>query len=131
MTLNTPLSRERLQDLVRSVGGELAFKDLMRRFYRAMTTDVLIGFFFNGKDVDTVADKQSSFVLHSAGLIQSPPEHGPATAHRNLAPILKGHFDRRLRILEETLRAGGVSEKDISTWVGFEESFRKVVESKT
>ena len=95
-----------------------------------MTADLMIGFFFNGRDPDTIADKQSRFVLHSAGLIQSPPDHGPATAHRNLAPILTGHFDRRLRILESVLREAGVSEPDILTWVGFEESFRKVVESK-
>lgn len=101
----------------------------MRRFYRVMADDVMIGFFFSGRDPDTIADRQSLFVLHSAGLIQSPPEHGPATAHRNLAPILKGHFDRRVRILREVLQDAGVSGGDIETWVGFEESFRKVVES--
>jgi truncated hemoglobin YjbI len=131
MTQRPPLTRERLQGLVRSLGGEDAFKDLMRQFYRAMARDLMIGFFFDGKDPDSVADKQSLFVLHSAGLIQSPPEHGPATAHRHLAPILKGHFDRRMRILEEVLLSAGVSATDIDTWVGFEESFRKVVESRS
>ncbi len=130
MTQRLPLSRERLQGLVRSLGGEDAFKDLMRQFYRTMAQDVMIGFFFTGKDPDSIADKQSLFVLHSAGLIQSPPEHGPATAHRNLAPILAGHFDRRIRILEEVLAKAGVSTGDIDTWVGFEESFRKMVESR-
>jgi truncated hemoglobin YjbI len=129
MTQRSPLSRQRLQELIRSLGGEEAFKDLMRRFYRVMADDVMIGFFFAGRDPDTIADKQSLFVLHSAGLIQAPPEHGPATAHRNLAPILKGHFDRRIRILNEVLQNAGVSAGDIKTWVGFEESFRKVVES--
>jgi hypothetical protein len=94
-----------------------------------MAADLMIGFFFAGKDTDGIADRQTAFVLHSAGLIRSRPEHGPATAHRHLPPILKGHFDRRIRILEETLREAGITESAISTWAGFEESFRKVVES--
>jgi truncated hemoglobin YjbI len=130
MSHTLPISRERIRDLIRSLGGEEAFRVLMRKFYRAMTADLMIGFFFAGRDPDTIADKQSRFVLHSAGMIDSPPDHGPATAHRNLAPILKGHFDRRIRILEEVLHEAGISEPDIRTWVGFEESFRKVVESK-
>jgi truncated hemoglobin YjbI len=129
MTQRPPLSRQNLQELIRSLGGVDAFETLMRRFYRVMADDVMIGFFFAGRDPDTIADKQSRFVLHSAGLIQAPPGQGPATAHRNLAPILKGHFDRRIQILGEVLRASGVSGADIETWVGFEESFRKVVES--
>jgi truncated hemoglobin YjbI len=54
----------------------------------------------------------------------------PAQAHEKLAPILSGHFDRRLRILEQTLSAHGVSEEDTRTWVGFEEAFRDGIVAK-
>ena len=48
----------------------------------------------------------------------------PAQAHGTLPPILTGHFDRRLRILEATLHDHGLDSADIRTWVEFENAFR-------
>ena len=128
MTTSKPVtSREALQSLIRSVGGEVRLRELMIRFYKAMAQDLLIGFFFEGRDPVSVAEKQSSFLLHLAGIGSNPEGRGPATAHQALPPILNGHFDRRLRILETVLHESGLPEPVIRIWVNFEESFRKVV----
>jgi len=122
-------SREELADLIQKLGGEVVFVTLMERFYQAMGQDLMIGFFFSGRDLKTIAQKQASFFLMAAGLNPGFSGKGPSTAHQALPPILSGHFDRRLMILRQVLESEGVSEQQISRWVRFEESFRAVVVS--
>ena len=90
-----------------------------------MSKDVLIGFFFDGKDLKKIATKQKEFLMRAMGATESYSGKAPAQAHTELAPILYGHFDRRLRILEETLRDHGVSVEDIRIWIAFENAFRQ------
>jgi truncated hemoglobin YjbI len=90
-----------------------------------MSKDILIGFFFTGKDTDAIADKQAEFLLRGMGITPSYTGKAPAQAHEELPPILAGHFDRRLTILEQTLRDHGVPQTDIQTWLGFENAFRE------
>ena len=92
-----------------------------------MSEDVLIGFFFAGKDLKEIALRQSQFILNAAGLIKVYSGRGPASAHLSLAPILAGHFDRRLILLRETLIEAHVSQVDIDLWLNFEEGFRAMV----
>jgi truncated hemoglobin YjbI len=92
-----------------------------------MAGDILIGFFFDGKDLDHIADQQRAFLMRAMGAAPSYSGKAPAQAHDDLPPILAGHFDRRLRILEETLRAHGVSDEDIRIWVKFESAFREQI----
>ena len=96
-------------------------------FYAAMSRDVLIGFFFDGKDLSVIAAKQAAFLLRAMGATESYAGKAPAQAHTQLPPILTGHLDRRLRILEQTLSQHGLTAADIATWVAFEEAFRDAV----
>ncbi len=121
-------SRASLLSLIESVGGEGRVEELLILFYRKMAADVMLGFFFQGRDPDSVAKGQATFIFHAAGIRPGPSPRSPARAHSSLPPILKGHFDRRLRLLEEVLREAGLEEPTIQAWVGFEESFRRVVE---
>jgi truncated hemoglobin YjbI len=122
-------SRQELRTLIDSIGGAETLKRLLDRFYERMQTDTMVGYFFAGKNIHEIAEKQSQFMLLAAGLIQNPPIKGPATAHAELPPIYSGHFDRRLVLLREVLIEEGLSETHTQLWVSFEESFRAVVVS--
>jgi hemoglobin len=127
------VNRPELKQLFVKAGGEAGLTAILRDFYARMAKDVLIGFFFDGKDTDLIADRQRSFLMRAMGAVPSYTGKPPAQAHENLAPILSGHFDRRLRILEATLKDHGLSVEDIRIWVSFENAFREgivTVESK-
>jgi truncated hemoglobin YjbI len=100
---------------------------ILHDFYREMSTDVLVGFFFANKDLNAIADKQAEFLLRAMGASPSYSGKPPARAHENLAPILSGHFDRRLKILEGVLTRHGLNDEDIRTWIGFENAFRDAI----
>lgn len=68
--------------------------------------------------------------MRAMGVIHSYQGKSPAQAHLNLPPILKGHFDRRLKLLEQTLRIHGLSEEDIELWIQFENTFRDKIVKK-
>ena len=102
---------------------------LVLAFYEAMEKDPMIGFFFSGRDLAAIAEKQAGFILLAAGMNRKFDGKGPATAHGALPPILPGHFDRRIVILRETLQASGLSPDTIALWIRFEESFRTQVVS--
>ena len=111
------------------IGGEPALEAILKDFYSRMAKDVLIGFFFTGKDTDVIALRQKEFLMRAMGAVPSYSGKSPAQAHTELAPILSGHFDRRIVILRETLQDHGVAAEDIRIWVGFENAFRPVVVS--
>ncbi len=121
-------TRAQLAALLQNLGGEARLKELLEQFYRRMSDDLMIGFFFQGKDLTAIAAKQGEFLLRAMGARVSYSGKPPAQAHEKLPPILRGHFDRRLRLLEETLASNGVTAEDIRIWVAFEETFRSAVE---
>ena len=124
------LQKAELAALYRRLGGEAQLRAILADFYQRMSQDVLIGFFFDGKDLAEIARKQGDFLMRAMGASPSYTGKPPAQAHDNLPPILAGHFDRRLRILEETLAAHGVAAEDIRTWVAFEGAFREGIVSE-
>jgi hemoglobin len=122
------LSSKKLTALFDEIGGEGALEKILVRFYEKMSGDVMIGFFFTGKDIHAIALKQKEFLMRAWGVSPSYRGKAPAEAHAHLPPILRGHFDRRLRILEETLTEFKVSEQSKKLWVEFESTFRDAVE---
>lgn len=122
------LSGPALTNLFKNIGGEEALSRILTRFYEKMSHDVLIGFFFDGKDIVHIAQMQKLFLMRAWGVTQSYAGKSPADAHAHLPPILSGHFDRRLVLLGETLREFKVAEEDIEIWVNFENKFRHAVQ---
>lgn len=118
------LSKPELKALYARLGGEAGLESILRDFYARLSKDILVGYFFDGKDLLAIARKQKEFLMRAMGALSSYSGKPPAQAHEALAPILAGHFDRRLRILEETLRDHGVSLEDIRIWIAFESAFR-------
>jgi truncated hemoglobin YjbI len=119
-----PLTKPELKNLFTSIGSESRLNLILEKFYQRMSQDILIGFFFEGKDLKQIAHTQASFLLRAMGVTSSYSGKAPAQAHDKLPPILAGHFDRRLRLLEEVLKEEGLSDKDIKIWVLFESAFR-------
>ncbi len=119
-----PVNLPELRRLYQDAGGEAGLQVILDDFYQRMSQDILIGFFFDGKDLSKIARMQKEFLMRAMGARPHYAGKPPAQAHDELAPILKGHFDRRLRILEATLRDHGLSEDDIRIWIRFEEAFR-------
>lgn len=124
------LGKPELKALYSRIGGEPALESILQDFYSRMSRDVLIGYFFDGKDLSAIARRQKEFLMRAMGALPSYSGKPPAQAHEALAPILPGHFDRRLRILEETLRDHGVSDQDIRIWIAFESAFRDGIITK-
>ncbi|MBI2712021.1 MAG: group 1 truncated hemoglobin [Bdellovibrio sp.] len=122
-------SRPQLKQIYLNIGGEGPLRTVIRDFYRRMSNDILIGFFFTGKDLDSIAEKQMEFLMVAMGIRSKFTGKNPSQAHLTLPPILSGHFDRRLVLLRETLAQNGLSETDIQVWIDFEEAFRAVVVS--
>lgn len=127
-----------LQKLITSLeqkhGSDILSRILLD-FYEKASQDVLIGFFFDNKNLNDIAYKQSQFMLQTAGFLTSIKKtpsiniKSPKEAHEKLAPILSGHFDRRLVLLQETLNKYGLSKEEQQVWLSFEEAFRKQVVS--
>jgi truncated hemoglobin YjbI len=124
LSLSKPELKRLYQHLGGDGGGEAKLQAILRDFYTRMSSDTMLGFFFEGRDLHAIADKQAGFLLRAMGARASYAGKPPAQAHTALPPILAGHFDRRLRILEATLMDHGVSAEDIRTWVSFEQAFR-------
>ena len=120
------LSKKQLQNIYADL-GEPKIREILTDFYRRMSTDLMLGFFFTDKDLHPIVEQQLKFLLRAMGSITSYSGKPPANAHTELPPILSGHFDRRLVILRETLNAHHVNCALISTWLTFEESFRDAV----
>lgn len=125
---NLPLEKPELRALGQAL-GEARILDILRRFYAKMSTDLLIGFFFDGRDLDSIAEMQARFLYRAMGLRPSYAGKSPADAHAALPPILSGHFDRRLVLLEEVLRAEGLDDAQRRVWLAFENAFRDAVVS--
>lgn len=110
--------------MIDRLGGAESVRDLLDRFYRRLFDDVLVGFFFVGHDRATIVDGQLQFLRWATGDRNELPGRHPSDAHDELPPILSGHFDRRLVVLDEVLREQGVDEADRETWLRIERSMR-------
>jgi truncated hemoglobin YjbI len=95
-----------------------------------MSRDAMIGFFFDGKNPVEIAQGQMRFLLRAMGASPTYAGKPPAQAHTQLAPILTGHFDRRLQILEQTLTDHHLSPEDVQIWLSFENAFRDGIVQK-
>lgn len=109
--------------------GELGFElgKILDRFYEKMTKDTMLGFFFQGKDIQHVIGQQKKLLSMVMGVTKIYDGKPVSTAHTHLPQILAGHFNRRLVLLEETLNEFKLSKQSISEWLDFEKKFEKVI----
>ena len=98
------------------VGGEAPLRAIIDDFIDRVAGDYIIGFFFAGRDLARIKDKE--FELASAHLGGPHRYSGRplGQAHQAL-PINKGHLRRRLAFLRTVLRDHGVDEEIAERWV--------------
>jgi truncated hemoglobin YjbI len=133
-TSPSSLMRIQLQAILRSLGSNieeqtLKLNQILEDFYERMANDPMLMHFFMGKDLKHIAHQQAKFLLNAAGMIPKFEGKGPHAAHAEIPPIWNGHFDRRLVILRETLKAHQLANPMIELWIAFEASFRNIVVS--
>lgn len=118
----------KVRGLVGRIGGPERLRDVLTSLYARMAADPLIGFFFAQKDLKQVVEGQHAFLMRAFQEVERFHGRHPSVAHRNLAPILRGHFDRRLVILRELLTELAIDALDVDAWVKVEEGMRGVVQ---
>lgn len=122
------LQMDILHRIYLKIGEAAGLERILQDFYQRLTQDIIVGYFFDNKDLQHIISQQKAFLMRAMGATRSYSGKPPAKAHLELPPIWKGHFDRRLRILEETLRDHGLGPDEIRVWVDFESSFRGPIE---
>lgn len=133
--------RERLQKLIAHLSSSPleAFSKLDQMcfdFYALMSRDLLIGYFFTGRDLRAIAHRQARFLWQSAGmklLIEhelEPRLRSPTQAHAELPPVYSGHFDRRILLLRQFLKKSTLPANLAESWIDFELAFRNQVVSE-
>ncbi len=108
-----------------TIGGP-ALRKVMEDFYERVFDDVMIGFMFWGKDKARLIQKEWEFTARLLGADIAYTGKSMPKAHAH-APILGGHFARRLQILKETLIDHKVDSKVQDKWIAHTIALRSVV----
>jgi len=120
-----PASEDAQTDFDR-VGGEAALTSVLHDFLERVRGDIMIGFHFQGVDFKELLRLEVEFArehLGGSGRYSGRPLHAAHAAHR----ILGGHFDRRLRLLEQTLEDHQVPSDVRERWLAHNRSLRAQV----
>lgn len=106
--------------------GPDRLRAVLTDFYDRVFADVMIGFMFAGKDRKRLIDKEFEF---TAQLLGGDVEYTgrPMRAAHARVPVMGGHFDRRTRILEETMADHGVDPEVRASWLRHIEALRAQV----
>lgn len=118
------VSKPELKAIYEKIGREKGLEIILKDFYQRLSSDVMLGFFFDGKNLPHIIEMQKRFLMKAMGASDSYSGLPPNSAHHKIAPILSGHFDRRHVILTETLKVHGLNDSEIKTWLEFENAFR-------
>lgn len=105
------------------LGGEVGLEKIVDDFIDRVTRDTMIGFFFRSIDKERLKRLEAQFAASHLG---GPSEYEgrPLDVAHGPHPIMGGQFNRRLRILDQTLRDHGVSDDIREQWIFHNESLR-------
>ncbi len=109
--------------------GEDRLKAIVERTYIAAFEDPMIGYLFLGKSRERIVEMQLKFLKARFG---GPKEYlssggkDLATAHRGLG-LRKGHFYRRLVLLEEAMQAENLPGALRDDWIKWEKRFESLI----
>ncbi|MCB9685698.1 MAG: group 1 truncated hemoglobin [Alphaproteobacteria bacterium] len=110
------------------VGGRDGLERVVRAFVERMASDFVVGFHFEGKDLDRIVHREVELASEHLG---GGDRYGGRSLSEVHAPlrIHRGHFRRRLHVLEATLRAHGWPEDLVARWLAHDRSLESVVSS--
>lgn len=102
-------------ELFAKIGPE-KLRAVIADFYDRIFGDVMIGFLFQGKNKQTLIDREYEFTANLLGGDVKYTGRSMRTAHAN-SPIFGGHFERRLQILREAMRDHAVDAEVQQVWL--------------
>lgn len=111
-------------ELMRRFESELP--GIMERFYDALFNDLMIGFFFAGKDKARLIEAQSRFTraaLGGGGAWEGP---SMVRVHKPLK-IFTGQFFRRHQILKEVLESSALPKELCEAWLAFDLNLKNLI----
>ncbi len=125
MTEPTPPQSE-LRSPYERLGGEEALRSIITDFVKRVMSDMMIGFHFRGVDEQRLIDLEFQFASRHLGGPHRYEGHPLREAHEK-HPIMGGQFNRRLRILQQTLAAHAVEPEVQQLWLEHNEKLRSQI----
>jgi hemoglobin len=114
-------------ELFAKVGPE-KLRAVIADFYDRVFADVMIGFLFQGKNKQTLIDREYEFTANLLGADVKYTGRPMRVAHAQ-SPIFGGHFERRLQILRETMRDHAVDPDVQQVWLDHSYALRDQITS--
>lgn len=111
---------------IHAIGGLDGLFRVVSAFVQRVVRDPMIGFFFDGVDIQQLTVLEYEFAASHLGLGVEYTGRPIALAHRSRT-IFDGQFDRRRQILKETLQAHSVPDEIQSAWLEHTEKLRSAV----
>jgi hemoglobin len=108
------------------IGGEARLRAVIDDFVDRMKRDTMIGFFFWNVDAERLAQREFEFTARFLGADLPYSGRPIRTAHAQ-HPIMGGHFERRRRLLEETLIDHGIAPELRAEWLAHVDKLRPAV----
>lgn len=97
-------------------------------FYDRVFADVMIGFLFEGKNKQTLIEREYEFTANLLGADVKYTGRPMRVAHAK-SPIFGGHFERRLQILREAMHAHAVDPEVQRVWLDHSYALRDQITS--
>ena len=95
-------------------------REVIEAFYDRVVVDPMIGFMFAGKDIARLKNMQLGFTCHALGIAAYPYSGKPLKVVHRPLKIRAGQFQRRQRILQETLEGLQVDPELSRRWLDYE-----------
>lgn len=108
------------------IGGD-ALRRVIEDFYDRLFADPMIGFLFEGKNKQRLVQKEWEMTARLLGASDIRYTGRPMPEAHAKSPILGGHFERRRKILEETLAEHGVDPEVVDAWIAHTRALRPQV----
>jgi len=114
-------------ELFAKIGAE-KLRAVIADFYDRVFADVMIGFLFQGKNKQTLIDREYEFTANLLGADVKYTGRPMRVAHAQ-SPIFGGHFERRLQILREAMRDHAVAPEVQQVWLDHSYALRDQITS--
>ena len=115
-----------MKTLYEAIGGEGKVRAILESLYDKLFVDPIVGFLFEGKDKAHIVEVQLAFTCRFLGGPQKYAGKPLPEVHAAL-PLLPGHFDRRHRLLQQTLDEQDVPTDVKRVWLQIDENLRPSV----
>ena len=102
--------------LFERLGGESTLRTILTDFYQRVFDDVMIGYMFMGQDKARLIEREYEYTAQMLGSDVTYRGRTMSVAHKDHR-IAKGHFERRFKILDDTLNDHGVPPDVRKHWM--------------